>query len=516
MINHYILSSNLMWLTTLTLTSFVFLSGRKSPIINAFCLFMLNVFLWSFCWSRLAMATNPTGGNFWAHAVHVGASIIPFTFYRFAMIFNSDATYKSWKPATWMGYGLMGFFLLLSYSKLFVDGVAAVSNLPFYPTPGPIYIPFIAYFGLYSLFAFILLIKAIGENSSAKKTQLRYVLIAYIVAWTGGCPAFLPVFGYEMSPYAFYRVILCIFILSYAVLAHRLLELNVMLKRISVIFFIYFFLLVLAVGAAIPAAEHLMKGIPPMHVVVVFGIGTGFIFSLGPVIYAFLVRHSYWLKTQQSTGLTHELKSPLGAIQGAARFLLDNVSSGNLDREKTESYVRMIDQNANRLEGFVKDLLNLAKIQEGDISLNRANMDLNVLIEKVIANHEPTLKQKGLEVQYSNNVEIPAYLDIEKIEQVLSNILVNAIKFSEKGIIAISTVRSKREVTITITDSGAGIPKTDLTKIFDRFYQGKRANKGSGIGLSIAKAWVEAHGGKIWAESEGEGKGATVAFTLST
>ena len=122
--------------------------------------------------------------------------------------------------------------------------------------------------------------------------------------------------------------------------------------------------------------------------------------------------------------------------------------------------------------------------------------------------------KKGIKLRSSLPSQSLIYGDHEKLSQVLSNVLSNAIKFSDGGTIEIRMESSGRDWTISIHDEGRGIPAAHLEQIFERFFQGRHAAKGSGIGLTIAKAWVEAHGGKIWAESEGEGKGATVTFTL--
>ncbi len=123
-------------------------------------------------------------------------------------------------------------------------------------------------------------------------------------------------------------------------------------------------------------------------------------------------------------------------------------------------------------------------------------------------------KQKGLDLVFQEIVIADVEVDQEKIRQVISNLLSNAIKFSEHGAIKIHLKSTSRDYIVSFVDEGCGIPPGDIERIFDRFHQGCHAQQGSGIGLTIAKAWVEAHGGKIWAESDGEGKGTTVTFTL--
>lgn len=232
MINHYVLGSNLTWITTLALVIFVFLSKRRSRLIKAFCSYMINIAAWSFGWSRMALATDPVSGLFWARALHVGAIIIPTTFFHFALAFRSEALTKKWKVVMGIGYLCTIFFLSISFSGLFVPHTANVSGMKYYPQPGPLYLPYFIFFAIYSVLAFGMLAEAYREASGLKRTQMKYAFIAYAIAWVGGAPAFLPVWGYTMSPYSLYGVPICMGILSYAVLAHRLLDIELVSRDI--------------------------------------------------------------------------------------------------------------------------------------------------------------------------------------------------------------------------------------------------------------------------------------------
>jgi signal transduction histidine kinase len=124
-------------------------------------------------------------------------------------------------------------------------------------------------------------------------------------------------------------------------------------------------------------------------------------------------------------------------------------------------------------------------------------------------------KNTSLDVQLPNQ-PVTVNCDSLKIQQVLSNVVGNAVKFTESGKVDIQLDNRGSDILFRVRDNGHGIPSDELPYVFDRFFQGKtgRSAKGTGLGLTIAKLWVEAHGGRIWAESEGEGKGTTVTFTL--
>src|SRR5262249_22991158 len=149
--------------------------------------------------------------------------------------------------------------------------------------------------------------------------------------------------------------------------------------------------------------------------------------------------------------------------------------------------------------------------------LERRDTDFTRLIQSCVddAKGEATLRGLTLEIALPKE-SIAASVDPDRVRLVLSNIIGNALKFTTAGTIFVRSFRSGDRCGVEVKDSGAGIPRDELPFFFDRLYQGRigRGRKGSGLGLAIAKAWVEAHGGKIWAESEGVGKGATITFTV--
>jgi signal transduction histidine kinase len=212
--------------------------------------------------------------------------------------------------------------------------------------------------------------------------------------------------------------------------------------------------------------------------------------------------------------VTHEFRTPLGAIRSALDVLFDGA---NQNAAQKMDYLQMISNNTDRLDKFVNQLLDLASIQQSKINLNLEEIDLRSLIEKTIQDHQGLIDKAGIKLNL--NLESHQYsCDPDKIYQVISNLLSNAIKAAPQGTIEIKLLKNESNLLILVKDNGRGIPKDHLNKVFLSFYQvtiNKSSHlKGSGLGLAIAKGWVEAHGGKIWAESVGEGKGATFKIEL--
>jgi signal transduction histidine kinase len=229
------------------------------------------------------------------------------------------------------------------------------------------------------------------------------------------------------------------------------------------------------------------------------------------------VRRSVYFKQYALAGLTHELKSPLAAIESAVEFLRAQQDAPRTNRRELSTYVNMIERNSNRLGLFVNDLLQTFDQKTSNVELSVSRTVLQDVTRKAVDCHltNAQWKNTSLDIQLPDQ-PVTVNCDSLKIQQVLSNVVGNAVKFTESGKVDIQLDNRGQEILFRVRDNGHGIPSDELPYVFDRFFQGKsgRGAKGTGLGLTIAKLWVEAHGGRIWAESEGEGKGTTVTFTL--
>jgi signal transduction histidine kinase len=225
------------------------------------------------------------------------------------------------------------------------------------------------------------------------------------------------------------------------------------------------------------------------------------------------------MRTDFVSNVSHELRTPLTAIKGLVETLRDGAVD---DREVRDRFLTTVEDETDRLIRLVNDLLVLSKADSQALKLKRKPLDVRDLIERSLCKLAPRLKGKGIlvEVSASDGPQL-VLADADRIEQVLVNLLDNAIKYSLEGgrvTVAIDEESPTPEmVSIAVRDEGLGIPVESLPRVFERFYRVDRARArdggGSGLGLSIAKAIVEAHGGEIALRSK-EGQGTTVRFTL--
>ncbi len=211
---------------------------------------------------------------------------------------------------------------------------------------------------------------------------------------------------------------------------------------------------------------------------------------------------------------SHELKTPITPIMAQAE-LLRGEELGKLSKEQKKS-IDLIIRNMELLNHLISDILEVSRIQAKTVKLKISKASLKKITNNEVAKFRPLAKKKG--VQIINKVpELSVFCDALRIRQIFTNLLDNALKFTQKGTITLTAQKEKGAVVISVNDTGVGMDKEDLAKVFSPFYQIKPSYKlhakGTGLGLSICRSFIQQHGGKIWVESK-KGKGSTFHFTL--
>ncbi len=219
------------------------------------------------------------------------------------------------------------------------------------------------------------------------------------------------------------------------------------------------------------------------------------------------------LRRDLVANVSHELKTPISALRAHLENLLDGVEQA--DRETLQV---MLTQS-ERLSRLVEQLLDLSRLESGDVPLEREEVPLAPLVSEVLSEIEVSRAGKGVAVQSELAPDLPpVFADRERVHQVLFNLLDNAVRFTPPGgEVTVSASRHDGSCEVRVADTGPGISSEHLPRLFDRFYRvdpaRSREDGGTGIGLAIARSVVEAHGGRIWAESE-MGKGSVFTFEL--
>jgi len=212
--------------------------------------------------------------------------------------------------------------------------------------------------------------------------------------------------------------------------------------------------------------------------------------------------------------VSHELRTPLTSLRGYAETLLEGALD---DAEAREHFVRVIRDGAVRLQALVEDLLVLAEMERPDVSLRRERLDLVEVAGRLVEEARDVALRTGLRLALEAGAPVWVDADRVRIEQAMSNLLDNALKYTERGGVTVRVGASANAAWFEVRDTGPGIPAADLPRIFERFYRVEKARSrergGTGLGLSIVKHAIQLHGGEVAVESR-PGAGATFRFAI--
>lgn len=226
------------------------------------------------------------------------------------------------------------------------------------------------------------------------------------------------------------------------------------------------------------------------------------------------------LKSAFLANMSHEIRTPMNGILGFA----DLLKEPNLTSKKQQEYIKIIESSGVRMLNIINDIVNISKIEAGLMEVNLTESNVNEQIEYIYTFFKPEVEQKGMQLFFKKSLtskDAVIKTDQEKIYAILTNLVKNAIKYTNEGFIEygyrLNMDSKPAELEFFVKDTGVGILKDQQEAVFERFVQADSSNKmayhGVGLGLSISKAYVEILGGKIWLESE-EGKGSTFYFTI--
>jgi two-component system sensor histidine kinase BaeS len=217
--------------------------------------------------------------------------------------------------------------------------------------------------------------------------------------------------------------------------------------------------------------------------------------------------------------VSHELRTPLASIKGTVETLCDGAVN---DLEVRDRFLETIDHETDRLIRLVNDLLLLSRADSAALDLRRQPLDLGALAQSLAKRLTPQAEARRLTLRVAVSANAPmAWADVDRVEQVMLNLLDNALKYSRPGgTLTINvTAAADRQALVQVRDEGIGIPAADIARIGQRFYRADKARSreqgGHGLGLAIAQSLIHAHGGRLWLDSE-EGVGTTATFTLPT
>ena len=510
---------------------FVFLRGIKKKLNLLFLLYCLAISIWLLATSQMLRAETEEAIIFWDRIVYLGVVFIPIFVYHFGTVFVGKE--KENKFIIYLGYFLAFIFLILSRTDYFISGAykyswGAHTQAKFFHHLFLIF--FSSYLFLFFRNIYIFFQKAKKEKKKIEQIQAKYIFLSF-VGFAVGSYAFLPAYGIDINPLgAYLGGILAASLLFFSITKYHLFDIRVILTEI----------LVGVMGIVLLVQIFLA---PTFN----WRISTLATFLLFCIFGYYLIKATYEeerrrekaerlaiqekalrratekisrLKSEFIAITSHQLRTPLTIM----KCYLSNILEGDYGKlsDLLKERVKSIYQANERLIRMVNNFLNISKIETGGVTLDLEEVQIEDIVSEVVSDIIPLVKEKALYLRVKKPKDIlpKISLDKEKIKEVLRNILDNAIKYTQKGGIEIGLERinNSDKVQIRVKDTGEGIKKETQERLFTLFTRGETGERywteGAGLGLYIAKKIIEAHKGKIWIESLGKGKGATVFLEL--
>ena len=517
--NFYKWSGLLALIMNLVLAKIARSRDRDNQANKIFAVFSAFIGLWAVgSWSANIIEDKKIA--LWAMRCNYAfGAYVPALFLDFVQTFTGTGNKKYKK----IGYILSSVLACIIFTPYFVRSLRVIPEYNFYiSNPGPFYKLFVLYFCVYFSMALAHIFFSLPKMDEMKAKRLWYVFIAYIVGVIAGLEYFMTVFGFfNRPPLDDYILILTFLILGYAILKHGLLDIRTLVKRTFFYSILIFFISAFYVATIFGVYKFLIKEEIPEH----YFLNSIFIILLIMLflrpIEIFLnrlvarrffsgtieeiseqkVRLETELERRErlksvgilAAGMAHEIKNPLTSIKTFAEYLPQKYD----DPEFRDKFSRIVSQEVDRMNSILKQLLEFSKPSQPELK----SVQISELLDEILNLLTSNLIKKRIELKKDMSLCGPIRADRNQLKQVFLNIILNAIQsMSAGGKLSVMTTKGADFIKIAIMDTGCGMSKEQLRRVFDPFYTTRE--EGTGLGLAIAYGIIERHGGKIEIQSE--------------
>ncbi|MBI1971574.1 MAG: hypothetical protein HYS52_01890 [Candidatus Wildermuthbacteria bacterium] len=518
-------------ITSISLGIFVYFQNPKKELNRYFGLFAISVALWStgyFAWQN---ARDVETAIILIRILMSGAILIPVFYFHF--VITLVGLTQKLRIILVVGYLFIFLFVPVTFfTDLLIRGVAWKLWFPFWPQPGVLFHMFLSVFLAYAAYSWYVLIGAIrNAKEPTSKNQLLYVFWGTLIGFLGGSTNYFLWYDIPIPPIGNFAVAIYVAMIALAILKTRLFDIRVFLTQLLVVTISVLLFINLVLSQTM--FEYFWKG----SILLAF-TAAGYLL-IKSVLNEIKIREELQGAYEQLARLdrakseflsiaSHQLRAPLTAVKGYLSLLLEGTYGSVSDKQK-KPLASMYESN-ERLIRLVNDLLNLSRIESGRIEMNWQQSNIEKVTRNVLEELKIKAEEKGLALNFEKQeAQIPPIrMDADKIRNAILNLVDNAIKYTQTGnitvklkIVSLGEIPQKgknSKLKIEITDTGEGMTKEEMQKLFESFSRGVAGSKlwteGAGLGLYIAKRFVQLHGGKIWAESEGKGRGSTFFIEL--
>ncbi len=506
--------------TSLFMAALMF-SLQKNALNRIWGAFCIAVFVWGISFYFVATRQTPEEARLWWKISHIGVILIPVFFTHFVYVFLQQKSRFS-LPGVY-AVGVFFLFADLATTWLIHDMRFVFGEFFYDSPPGFLYLPFFLYFQGLIIYGHYLLLRAyLASKDLMQREQIRYFFMATFVGFLGGGISFSPVFGIDIYPTTTITVTLYPVIMGFAILRFKLFDMRVASAQLlSLAIFIFGFIKIFSSASPLEYA---------------FNIG---MMLLSLVIGVYLVQSvrkeieqremieaqekQLQVSNQQQESLLHFISHEIKGYLTKNEAAFDAIRVGDYGEVSPQLH----EMSATALEDTRKgvatviDILDASNLKRGTVSYNKKDFDLCHAIEEIVADLQKDATAKGLTLTFHKPVSGVCMFngDEDKLRRhVIRNVIDNSIKYTPSGSVSVDMAKTDRVYRITVKDTGVGITAEDMARLFTEGGHGKDSIKinvhSTGFGLYIAKQVTEVHGGKIWAESEGSGKGSRFIIEL--
>lgn len=516
----------------------IYFRRKKETASTGFTLFSLCVSFWSYSYFIWQISDSAENALFWSRMLMAGAIFVPVTYLHFVLgLLDRIGKNKRFLSFSYILFSI--FFILNFTTPNFIKTVRPELFFKFWPKPGIFYHIFLATWSIYMLYSIYLLFTDYKTSSSVKRAQIKYVLIGIAAALFGASTNYLLWYEIPIPPIGNILVLAYIGFTAYAILKHHLfnikviateifsvsisliLLINVILSKsfndfainLSLFLAISFFvvLLIRSVLKEVKSKEELAK----------------ITMQLQKAYEDLKVLDK--AKSEFISMASHQLRTPLSAIKGYISMLVDG-SYGKLP-EKARGKLKNVFESNERLIRVVNDLLDISKIEMGKMELEKEPTQIEDLLQSCYEEMKIGADKKGLKFVFEKQKEVLPKIELDplKFRQVILNLIDNAIRYTQtpkegklptgqEGKIEMKVEKIGSAVRISIKDTGEGMTAEEQRAVFEGFIRGSAGIahfvEGAGLGLYVAKKFLELHHAKIRVESAGKGKGSTFYVEL--